>query len=75
MTTTNSAVSTTGVGQGAAPAADTPHWAALPIVLVGTFLSGLDFFIVNVAIPSVQVDLHATSAQIQLIIAGCSPWR
>ncbi|MDX3225998.1 MFS transporter [Streptomyces sp. ME19-01-6] len=47
-----------------------PHPATLPIVLVGVFLSGLDFFIVNVAIPAIQADLHANEAQIQLIVAG-----
>src|SRR5215831_510637 len=47
-----------------------PHPAALPIVLVGVFLSGLDFFIVNVAIPSIRTDLHASDAAIQLIIAS-----
>ena len=47
-----------------------PHWATLPGVLVGVFLGSLDFFIVNVAIPSLQVDLHATEAQIQLIVAS-----
>ncbi|WP_211265594.1 MFS transporter [Actinacidiphila oryziradicis] len=41
----------------------------MPIVLVGVFLSGLDFFIVNVAIPAIQADLHASEAQIQLIVA------
>jgi EmrB/QacA subfamily drug resistance transporter len=46
-----------------------PHRAALPIILVGVFLSGLDFFIVNVAIPSIRTDLHASDAAIQLIIA------
>jgi EmrB/QacA subfamily drug resistance transporter len=42
----------------------------VPIVLVGVFLSGLDFFIVNVAIPAIQSDLHTTEAQIQLIVAS-----
>jgi EmrB/QacA subfamily drug resistance transporter len=46
------------------------HWAVLPVVLAGVFLSGIDFFIVNVAIPSVQRDLHASAASIQFIIAG-----
>ncbi|HEX5437961.1 MAG TPA: MFS transporter [Gemmatimonadaceae bacterium] len=39
-------------------------------LLVGTFVIVLDFFIVDVAIPVLQHGLHATSADIQLILAG-----
>jgi EmrB/QacA subfamily drug resistance transporter len=45
-------------------------WLALPIVLAGVFLVTLDFFIVNVAIPSTQLQLEATSGQVQWWIAG-----
>ncbi|WP_282203860.1 MFS transporter [Kitasatospora fiedleri] len=55
--------------QAAAPPG-APHPATLPIVLVGVFLSGLDFFIVNVAVPAIRLDLHATDAQIQLVVAA-----
>jgi EmrB/QacA subfamily drug resistance transporter len=47
-----------------------PSWGALGVLLVGIFIVTLDFFIVNVAIPSVQADLHAGSAAIQSIVAG-----
>ncbi|GLW52096.1 MFS transporter [Kitasatospora phosalacinea] len=53
-----------------APTAAAPHRATLPIVLAGVFLAGLDFFIVNVAVPALQSDLHATDAQIQLVVAA-----
>ena len=46
------------------------HWSALPVVLAGTFMVVLDFFIVNVALPSVQADIHATSGAIEWIVAG-----
>jgi EmrB/QacA subfamily drug resistance transporter len=46
------------------------HWAALIVILSGTFMVALDFFIVNVAIPSLQVELHASSGAIQLVVAG-----
>ncbi len=46
------------------------HWAALPIILAGAFMSTLDFFIVNVAIPSLQQSLHAGAAAIQCVVAG-----
>jgi EmrB/QacA subfamily drug resistance transporter len=47
-----------------------PHWAVLPVVLAGVFLTGIDFFIVNVAIPVMQADLSASSAEIQWVVAG-----
>ncbi len=46
------------------------HWAALLVVLSGTFMVTLDFFIVNVAIPSLQRGLRATSGEIQFVVAG-----
>jgi EmrB/QacA subfamily drug resistance transporter len=42
----------------------------LLVVLAGTFMALLDFFIVNVALPSIQSGLHASRAAVQLIIAG-----
>jgi EmrB/QacA subfamily drug resistance transporter len=53
----------------AAPA-ERPSWGALFVVLAGTFVTMLDLFIVNVAIPSMQHDLHATAATIQFVVAG-----
>jgi EmrB/QacA subfamily drug resistance transporter len=69
---TTSAASATSSGGATRPTAapTRPHPLTLPIVLVGVFLSGLDFFIVNVAIPAIQADLHASEAQIQLIVAS-----
>ncbi|MBB4893664.1 EmrB/QacA subfamily drug resistance transporter [Streptomyces olivoverticillatus] len=51
-------------------AAAGPSWGALAVVLVGTFITVLDYFIVNVAIPAIQSDLHASSAQSQGVIIG-----
>lgn len=51
-----------------APAA--PPGAALPIILAGVFMPALDFFITNVAIPSMQKSLHAGPAAIQFFIAA-----
>ncbi len=56
-----------------APAATMPdpnRWAALAILLTGAFLAPLDFFIVNVAMPSIATGLHASPADIQLVISG-----
>lgn len=51
--------------------ADPPlaRWT-LPVVLAGSFIGILDFFIVNVAIPSIRADLGASSGQIQFVVAG-----
>jgi MFS family permease len=46
------------------------RWTALAVVLAGTFMVVLDFFIVNVALPSMQADLHASSGAIQWVVAG-----
>ncbi len=46
------------------------RWAALPVVLTGTFVIVLDFFIVNVALPAMQAELHASSGAIEWVVAG-----
>ncbi|GAA2306184.1 MFS transporter [Nonomuraea roseoviolacea subsp. roseoviolacea] len=54
-----------------APArAAVPGWGTLLVLLAGVFITTLDFFVVNVAIPSLQRDLHATPSQIQFVVAG-----
>ncbi|NUU22604.1 MAG: MFS transporter [Streptomycetaceae bacterium] len=40
------------------------------VLLSGIFITTLDFFIVNVAIPATQADLHAGDAAIQWVVAG-----
>ncbi len=46
------------------------RWLTLAVVLTAAFLGTLDFFIINLALPSMQADLHASFAQVQLVIAG-----
>jgi EmrB/QacA subfamily drug resistance transporter len=46
------------------------RWAAFIVLLVGGFLPPLDFFIVNVALPSIRDSLGATPAEVQLVISG-----
>jgi EmrB/QacA subfamily drug resistance transporter len=43
---------------------------ALAVLMAGTFMFALDFFIVNVAIPSTQRDLGASAGEIQLIVVS-----
>jgi EmrB/QacA subfamily drug resistance transporter len=47
-----------------------PSRLALWVMLSGTFLVVLDFFIVNVALPSMQRELHTGAATLQLVVAG-----
>lgn len=44
--------------------------ALLAVLLVGQFMAVLDVTIVNVAAPTLQADLHASGAGLQLSIAG-----
>src|SRR5581483_1077417 len=51
-------------------AAAPPHWGAMLVILAGAFVTTLDFFIVNVAVPSTEHGLHANAAQLQFFVAG-----
>jgi EmrB/QacA subfamily drug resistance transporter len=42
----------------------------LAVVVTAAFLGTLDFFIINLALPAIQADLHATFAHVQLVIAA-----
>ena len=44
--------------------------AALTVLLTATFIGQFDFFVVNVAAPSLQRDLHASDPYLQLIVGG-----
>ncbi len=45
------------------------RWWVLAIVVAAQFMFGVDAFIVNVAIPTIRVELHASPAQIEAVIA------
>lgn len=64
-TTPNTTPTTTPLRDGA-----DAGWLPLAVLLTGTFLVVLDFFIVNVALPSLQHDLHTTDTAIEWIVAG-----
>jgi MFS family permease len=40
------------------------------VLLAGAFMPIMDFFITNVALPSIDATLHASSAELELVIAG-----
>lgn len=46
------------------------RWFALMIVLTAPFLSLMDIFIINIAIPAIKKGLHSSDAEIQIVIAG-----
>ncbi|WP_079540008.1 MFS transporter [Bradyrhizobium lablabi] len=45
------------------------RWWVLAIVVAAQFMFGVDAFIVNVAIPTIATELHASPAQIESVIA------
>src|ERR1700729_1253213 len=45
------------------------RWWVLAIVVAAQFVFGVDAFIVNVAIPTIAIELHASPAQIEAVIA------
>jgi EmrB/QacA subfamily drug resistance transporter len=46
------------------------QWRALPALLAGAVMVVLDFFIVNVALPAIAIDLHASASSLIWIVAG-----
>jgi EmrB/QacA subfamily drug resistance transporter len=46
------------------------RWLGLMVMLAGAFLAITDVFIVNIALPSIRDDLHASSAELELVVAG-----
>lgn len=57
-------------GVDTSPRPDPRLWAGLAVLLAGAFLPPLDFFIVNVALPSIQADLRAPASTVQLVASG-----
>ena len=46
------------------------RWRALPVILTAMFMAMFDYFVVNVAASSLQHDLHAGEAALELIVGG-----
>ncbi|WP_443064959.1 MFS transporter [Streptomyces sp. NBC_00576] len=53
-----------------APGTDNGPRPLLAVVLAAQFMALLDVFIVNVAAPTIGTELHASGADLQLVIAG-----
>src|SRR3954469_10809258 len=52
-----------------APVDTSRRWGGLATVVAAQFMFGVDAFIVNVAIPTIATELHASAAQIEAVIA------
>jgi MFS family permease len=67
-------MTTTIISQQAPPGAGKvsrfAKWAPLAVVLSGTFVFVLDFFILNVALPDIQRGMHASAAAIEWLVSG-----
>jgi EmrB/QacA subfamily drug resistance transporter len=53
-----------------APAADRRRWAALVVVCLAQLMIVLDVSIVNVALPSIQRDLHVSQANLTWVVSA-----
>jgi EmrB/QacA subfamily drug resistance transporter len=49
--------------------ATTQRWRVLAIVVAAQFMFGVDAFVVNVAIPTMAAELHASTAEVESVIA------
>src|SRR6202050_2784800 len=45
------------------------RWLALTVLLAGGFLPPVDYFIVNVTLPTIHLSLGASPAELQLVIS------
>jgi MFS family permease len=69
-TDTYSSISSTSPALGRETSAPALSPVALATVLVGVFVAMVDFFIVNVALPTMARDLHASSGMLELVVSG-----
>ncbi len=54
----------------AVPRASATQWVALAVLMAGAFLPPVDFFIVNVTLPSIHESLGASPGELQLVISA-----
>jgi len=66
MTTTQAAVTRGQVTQAGYPR----RWLAAIVMIVGALMDMIDVTIVNVALPSIRRDLHASATQLEWVVSG-----
>ena len=57
-------------GRPAAPAGYPRRWLAAIIMIVGALMDMIDVTIVNVALPTIRRDLHASPTQLEWVVSG-----
>src|SRR5438067_12189859 len=68
MDDARSVISTNGHGLIAPPAADRRRWAALVVLCVGQLMIVLDVTVVNVALPTIQRELHFSQTSLAWVV-------
>jgi EmrB/QacA subfamily drug resistance transporter len=66
MTTQSVAVT----GQPSAPAGYPRRWLAAIVMIVGALMDMIDVTIVNVALPTIRRDVHASATQLEWVVSG-----
>src|SRR5262249_49481562 len=60
-----------GTGQAGTGQAGYPgRWLAAIVMIVGALMDMIDVTIVNVALPSIRRDLHASATQLEWVVSG-----
>ncbi len=72
---TNSGTSPAATGTGAPStaslaAASRRRWLAAAVLIVGALMDMIDLTIVNVALPTIRQDLHASATQLEWVVSG-----
>ena len=70
MTTQSVAVTGRPPVGDSAPARYPRRWLAAIVMIVGALMDMIDVTIVNVALPTIRRDLHATTAQLEWVVSG-----
>ncbi len=64
------AQSVAGTGHRAAAAGYPRRWLAAIVMIVGALMDMIDVTIVNVALPTIRRDLHASATQLEWVVSG-----
>jgi EmrB/QacA subfamily drug resistance transporter len=70
MTTQSVAVSGQGPAGDSAQAGYPGRWLAAIVMIVGALMDMIDVTIVNVALPTIRRDLHASATQLEWVVSG-----
>jgi EmrB/QacA subfamily drug resistance transporter len=60
----------TAGGRAAEPGADPRRWVAAMVLIAGALMDMIDVTIVNVALPTIRRDLHASATQLEWVVSA-----